>query len=193
MHPGPPSEKSDRVNSAQQLCLACGLCCDGTLFNHVRLGPEDDAKRLKAQGLPVTVSRTKPPVTRFPQPCGALCVDRTCRVYADRPRQCRSFECGVYKDALAGRISFPAALRSVRKARRQADHLRQLLHQLGETDEQSALTDRFQRAQRRVESGKADPADGDTYAELSLAMHHFSLLAHRKFYTRADTPPPEQA
>ena len=34
------------MNPAEQLCLACGLCCDGTLFDHVRLGPSDDAKKL---------------------------------------------------------------------------------------------------------------------------------------------------
>ena len=50
-------------------------------------------------GLPVTVSRAAPSVVRFRQPCMALCADRTCRVYADRPLQCRTFECGVFKAA----------------------------------------------------------------------------------------------
>jgi Fe-S-cluster containining protein len=176
------------VNSGEDLCLACGLCCDSTLFDNVQLGPADDAKKVKALGLPVTVSRGRTPVIFFRQPCTALCADRTCQVYADRPVQCRTFECGVFKDARAGRITFAAALRLVKQARRKADNIRQLLRKLGDTNERRPLGDRFRRTQRRLESGIADEAAGETFAELGLAVHHLNLLAHEKFYTKADTP-----
>ena len=176
------------MKSGEQLCLACGLCCDGALFGHVRLGADDDAKKLKALGLPVSVSRAQPPVARFRQPCAALCMDRTCRVYADRPAQCRSFECGVFKDAHAGRITFPAALRLVKQARHLADQVRRLLRKLGDTEEHRSLSERFHRTQRRMESGIADEAAGHTFAELGLAVHAFQLLAHEKFYTKVDAP-----
>jgi uncharacterized protein len=174
------------VKSGEQLCLACGLCCDGTLFDNVRLGPGDDAKKLKALGLPVSVTSTKAPVAFFRQPCAALCADRTCRVYADRPGQCRAFECGVFKDAQAGRIKSAAALRLVKQARQRADNIRRLLRKLGDTDEHRPLGERFRRTQRRLESGVADEAEGHTFAELGLAVHAFNLLAHEKFYTKAD-------
>ena len=174
------------MKSVEQLCLACGLCCDGTLFDNVRLGPGDDAKQLKSLGLPVSVSRSRTPLTFFRQPCAALCADRTCRLYADRPGQCRTFECGVFKDAHAGRINFAAALRLVKQARRRADHVRQLLRQLGDTEEHRSLNERFRRTQRRLESGSVDAADADTFAELSVAVHTLKLLAHEKFYTKAD-------
>ena len=109
------------VKSGEQLCRACGLCCDGTLFDLVKLEPGDDAGKLKALGLPVSLSRGQTPVARFPQPCSALCEDRTCRVYAERPWQCRTFECQLFKDAKAGRIAFAAALPVVKQARRRAD------------------------------------------------------------------------
>jgi Fe-S-cluster containining protein len=176
------------VNSAEQLCLACGLCCDGTLFDNVQLGPGDDAKKMKALELPVAISRAATPITFFRQPCTALCADRTCRVYADRPVQCRSFECGVFKDVQAGRITFADALRVVKQARRRADNVRRFLRKLGDTEEHRSLGDRFRRTQRRLESGVADEAAGHTFAELGLAVHHLNLLAHEKFYTRADAP-----
>ena len=62
------------MDSGEQLCLACGLCCDGTLFDLVKLEASDDAAKLKTLGLPVKVSRGKTPVARFPQPCAALSV-----------------------------------------------------------------------------------------------------------------------
>lgn len=176
------------MNPGEKLCLACGLCCDGTLFGHVRLGPGDDARKLKALDLPVKVSRGRTPLTYFPQPCAALCADRTCRVYADRPAQCRTFECGVFKDAQAGRITFAVALRRVKQARGQADHIRGLLRQLGDTEEHRTLGDRFSRTQQRLESGNTDAAAGETFAELGLAMHQFSLLTRERFYTKADAP-----
>lgn len=70
-------------------------------------------------------------MTFFPQPCVALCADRKCRVYADRPGQCRAFECGVFKDAQSGRITGPVALRQVKQARKKADAIRRLLRKLG--------------------------------------------------------------
>ncbi len=174
------------MKPAEDLCLACGLCCDGTLFDNVRLGSGDDARHLKTLGLPVSVSRAKKPITFFRQPCSALCADRSCQVYADRPGQCRAFECGVFKNAQAGRIGFQAALRQVRQARRQADAIRRLLRKLGDTDEHRSLNERFRRTQRRLESDGADAGMADTFAKLGLAMHAFHLLAHAKFHVRAD-------
>ncbi len=176
------------MTSGEQLCLACGLCCDGALFDHVQLGRGDDAKALKALGLPVLVARTKTPVARFRQPCSALCADRMCRLYRDRPSQCRDFECGVFKDAQAGRIEFPVALRWVKQMRRRVEKVRRLLRALGDTDEHRSLRERFRRTQRRLESGAADPAAGEAFAKLGMAVHALNLLAHEKFYTRADGP-----
>ncbi len=178
--------ESGAVKLGEQLCGACGLCCDGTLFDLVKLEPGDDAAKLKALGLPVTVSRGKSPVARFPQPCAALCADRTCRVYADRPWQCRVFECGVLKDAKAGRTNLADALRLVKRARRRADKVRRLLRELGDTEERRALGERFHRTSERLESGNADAAAKAKFADLSLAMHQLKLQVQERFYTQTE-------
>jgi uncharacterized protein len=176
------------VESGENLCRACGLCCDGTLFDLVKLEPGDDARKLKALGLPVSMSRGKTPVARFPQPCSALCEDRSCRLYANRPWQCRTFECQLFKDAKAGRTTFAAALPVVKQARRRADHVRRLLRELGDTDEHRALGERFHRTSERLEAGGADEAAMAKFADLSLAVHKLKLLSHKKFYTQNDAP-----
>ena len=177
------------MKSGEQLCRACGLCCDGTLFDLVKLERGDDAEKLKRLGLPVSISRGKTPVARFPQPCSALCEDRSCRLYADRPWQCRTFECQVFKDAKAGRITFAAALPLVKRARRRADSVRRLLRELGDTDEHRALGERFHRTAERMESGNADEAAKTKFADLSLAMHRLKLLLHNRFYTQNEARP----
>lgn len=161
------------------------MCCDGSLFDNVRLGPDENAQQLKALGLPVFVSRSKEPVALFRQPCAALCDDRTCRLYADRPLQCRAFECGVFKEVQAARINFAAALRLIRRARKKADNVRRLLLELGDRDESRSLGERFRRVKRRMESGNVDAAVAITFAELSMAVHTLNLLAHERFYTRS--------
>lgn len=170
------------VERAEDLCLSCGLCCDGTLFDFVKLEPADDAPKLKRLGLPVTVSRGKAPVARFAQPCVALCQDRTCRVYADRPAQCRAYECGVLKEVKAGRLSFAAALRQVKLARRRAEKVRQLLRDLGDADEHRGVGERFHRTSERLEAGGVDEATKAKYADLSLAVHHLKLQVGEKFF-----------
>ena len=176
------------MKSGEQLCLACGLCCDGSLFDLVKLEAGDDAGKLRALGLPVSLSRGKTPVARFPQPCSALCKDRSCRLYAERPWQCRTFECQLFKDAKAGRITFDAAGPVVKTARRQADKIRRLLRELGDTDEYRALGERFHRTSERMESGDADEAARAKFADLSLAVHRFKLLSQDRFYTQNDPP-----
>ena len=172
------------MNLGEQLCGACGLCCDGTLFDLVKLEGSDNALDLKALGLPVTASRGKTPVSRFPQPCAALCKDRTCRLYENRPWQCRVFECGVFKDAKAGRMPFPAALKMVTQARKRADKARRLLRELGDTDEHRALGERFHRMAERLEAGHGDADAHAKFADLSLVVHHLKLQALDKFYTK---------
>jgi uncharacterized protein len=174
------------VEPGEQLCLACGLCCDGTLFDLVKLEASDDARKMKTLGLPVTISRGKVPIARFPQPCAALCADCTCRLYADRPWQCRVFECGVFKDAKAGRITWAAALKQVKQARRRAEKARRLLRELGDTDEHRALGERFHRTSERLESGNADAAAKAKFADLSLVVHRLKLQTLEKFYTQTE-------
>jgi uncharacterized protein len=174
------------MTPSEQLCLACGMCCDGTLFDGVQLEPADDAERLRALGLPVVVYRGHAPIARFPQPCAALGPDCACRLYVDRPHQCRVFECGVFKKAKAGEIDFATALRLVKKTRRKADKVRQLLRKLGDNDEVCSLGERFHRMQCRMEATAPGPDALATFADLSLEVHRLKLLAQERFYTRPD-------
>lgn len=176
------------THPGQHLCLSCGLCCDGTLFRHVRLGSGDDAAALRAGGVPVRASRTTPPVLRVLQPCAALCADRSCRIYAERPAQCRAFACAVLLDLEGGRISRVAARRLVRQGRQRAERVRELLRALGNRDEHLSLDERFQRTRRDLEAGSAAPAAGELFAELGLAMHRLNLLAESRFHTRPKPP-----
>ena len=169
---------------AQQLCLACGLCCNGVLFKDVELQPGDDAVRLKSLGFPLRnrQSAISNRQSKFPQPCAALCGDNRCRIYAERPARCRQFECALFKSVAAGETPVAAALRTIRLARQRAERVRTLLRALGDTDEQVALSLRFKRLRRRIESAPPDDATAESYADLTLAVQDLNHLLAQAFY-----------
>lgn len=88
----------------QDLCLSCGMCCDGTLFWAVPIDPEDVAPvKVDAEGY-------------LRQPCA--CFNGRCTIYSKRPAACRGFECGVLKDVLAGRRDMASAQAQIEDMKR---------------------------------------------------------------------------
>ena len=143
------------------MCRHCALCCSGVLFRDVELRPGDDPTKLKALGLPLSPKRAAPSGRRpqkFPQPCAAL-AGCDCHIYAGRPVRCREFECALLKSVSAGETKTSVALQVIRAARDRAEKIRQLLRQLGDADEHVALSLRFRRMKRRMES---TPLDDDS-------------------------------
>ena len=170
-------------SSTGSLCTQCGLCCDGTLFGRVELLLADDADGLKAQGFRI-VAGSKP---RFAQPCPALSQDCTCRIYAQRPQQCRAFDCALLLRVQSGEIGVEAAERLIRRTRKQSARVRQLLEALGDRSTALPLSQRFSRLRRRLETEAEGDRKGseerwERFAELTLAVHELQRQLREDFY-----------
>jgi Fe-S-cluster containining protein len=168
--------------SEASLCLECGLCCNGVIFADVELQPIE-VHNLKSK-VQISATRAKngqPDVAKLPQPCAAFDGCR-CRIYAERPIYCRQFECLLLKNAQGGRIGRGEALRIIGTAKERAEKVRALLRELGDTDEQKALSLRFQRAAKRYEKAPLAHGKAETYADLTLAVHELNLLIRDAFY-----------
>jgi hypothetical protein len=85
------------------LCTACGLCCDGSLFEAVRV---DAVEIAPLEQLGLAIERGDEP--RFNQPCTKL-IDRCCSIYAARPRICRNFACALLKRLHKGDVTLDQA------------------------------------------------------------------------------------
>ncbi len=178
---------SAKHSVGEKLCLTCGLCCNGVIFADVQLKRGDDDERFKALGLPLAKFRGRQTEHgqsthwKFPQPCAAFdgC---HCRIYADRPKHCRAFDCALLKSVNAGEVKVPAALRSIEKARERAEKVRQLLRKLGDKDESVALSLRFRGVAKRVQQTKVKPHTAELFSELTLANHDLNLVLSEKFY-----------
>ncbi|HEY5914527.1 MAG TPA: YkgJ family cysteine cluster protein [Verrucomicrobiae bacterium] len=177
------------------LCLACGLCCDGVIFDDVQLRPGDDAMQLQRQGLRLNIAPAEKlksgrgasaRVTatgrgKFCQPCVAFDGSR-CRIYGSRPVHCRDFECLLLKKFRRGRINPTAALREIRLAKEQAEKVRALLRRLGDTNEEMPLATRFRRTRERLEASTTDATLAEIYADLTIAVHDLNLVLSESLY-----------
>src|SRR5688500_4982323 len=114
------------AEAASNLCVQCGLCCDGSLFSEVELASDMEAADLEPHGLNVDDGDEDEPAV-LNQPCGALCGSR-CSIYAQRPECCRTFECKLLKDFKRGLVSRDAAAARIENLRGQLRAIGKLLH-----------------------------------------------------------------
>jgi Fe-S-cluster containining protein len=180
------SSTMDRLmnfGDSNELCLECGLCCNGVIFADGQLQPEDDAQRLRTLGLRLAKTNPKSKIQnpKFHQPCAAFDGCR-CNIYADRPKYCRAFECLLLRDVKAGDLEADAARRIIRDARRRVDKVKKLLRELGDADEHIALSIRFRKMKRRLETSELDDERADRFGELTLAVHDLNVLLSGRFY-----------
>lgn len=93
----------------RDLCLACGLCCNGAIFDHAPLG--DGERHYITRGI-----LAPHPSGGFAFPCTQL--DGTaCKTYDDRPSVCHRYRCEVLNRAERGEITAETAHRQVERAR----------------------------------------------------------------------------
>src|SRR5471032_280495 len=160
--------------SVSQLCPNCGLCCNGVLFADVELRAGDDAGRLAELGLSLAKKGGK---LAFAQPCA--CFDgKLCTIYADRPKRCRTFECGLLKRVQDSELDADAALKTIAYTKHKAEKVRVLLRQLGQKDERLAMTKRYAQAMSEPIDLSDLESHTDRRGELMLAVDDLMQLFH---------------
>jgi hypothetical protein len=160
-----------------QLCPQCGLCCNGVLFGDVELQRGDNAKLLGKLGVEFFRKGRK---TAFAQPCSCL-VNGLCRIYADRPQRCATFDCGLLKRVQAGKSTPVAALKKIAEARRRADEVLRLVRLLGNTDETRPLNQRYSAVIAEPIDMSADETDIERRGELMMAVSKLVETLERDF------------
>jgi Fe-S-cluster containining protein len=168
----------------QELCLACGLCCNGAIFADVRLLVEDNVKDLADLGLNLK-SRGSARRPLLVQPCAAHDGCR-CNIYEKRPGYCRQFDCALLKSYWQGHVRKDKALRIIRSARKQITTVKQLLRDLGDTDESLSIRTRFRQTAKRLERNPNE-SDSNVFSRLTIAFHEFNRFIAENFYPGSQT------
>jgi len=166
-------------DAISKLCPKCGLCCNGVLFSDVELERGDEPQRLAELGL---AFHRKGKKNCLPQPCA--CLDGTlCRIYANRPERCRTFECRLLQRVQAGSISSHAALKAIRQAHQCADAVRLLVRKLGQHDEHLPLSKRYHQIMAEPIDLAGDEEMADLRGQLMLAVHELVQTLEKDFLT----------
>ncbi|MER2996655.1 YkgJ family cysteine cluster protein [Pontibacter populi] len=100
------------MSDSTNLCLACGLCCNGTLIGFVQLDSEElpvlrellDLENTNGEGF-------------FLQPCKKFCDG--CTIYSKRPKQCAKYECELLKSVEQKEIDFDTAIETIQVVKQQ--------------------------------------------------------------------------
>lgn len=101
------------------LCVACGLCCDGSLFRFLPV-EASEVEHYRALSLPVVTQSGR---LAMRLPCSRL-EKRCCTIYEQRPSGCRTFVCHLGRRLELGEVGFEEALRIVHEAQRRIAVLR---------------------------------------------------------------------
>jgi Fe-S-cluster containining protein len=109
------------AEECSDLCVSCGLCCQGALHDLVPL-EEDELERALRLHLPVVESPLR---LAFRLPCPRL-EDRRCTVYQERPRTCASYACGVLRAYSDGEIDGGTARERIERMRAQTAEVARL-------------------------------------------------------------------
>ncbi|MCY1722993.1 YkgJ family cysteine cluster protein [Prolixibacteraceae bacterium Z1-6] len=86
------------------ICLSCGVCCDGSLIGFVQLDNDELPALRKLMDIEEVDN-----IGLFLHPCTKLGCDG-CTIYSQRPRQCGKFKCGILKSIEKKELDFDSAI-----------------------------------------------------------------------------------
>lgn len=167
--------------TASRVCTACGLCCDGTMFQIVKMQPGDSPAELARLGMRI---RGKDGEFHMEQPCPALKELRCC-IYDKRPTRCRLFHCQQLRLLEAGNTTEADAMALIMQTRAQAAQVRELIEKCGLREDGQPLIERFERLMSTPVDENLEPELAAIREDLDKAMRRLRLVINREF-----RPPP---
>ncbi len=163
--------------AATRLCAACGMCCDGTMFQIVRMQPGEVPAELGRLGLKI---RCRDGEYYMEQPCSAL-REKRCTVYEQRPVRCRLFNCQQLGRVERGETTEPEAMAMIIETRALVEKVRGLIEQCGLREDGQALVERYERVASTPVNQALEPELVVVREELDEVMRKLKLRLNREF------------
>jgi len=167
----------DATTVAAHLCAACGMCCDGTMFQIVRMQPGEVPAELAKLGLKI---RCRDGEFFMEQPCSAL-REKRCTVYEQRPVRCRLFNCQQLGRVERGETTETEAMAMIVETRALVERVRGLIEQCGLREDGQALVERYERVASTPLNQELEPELVAVRAELEETMRKLKLQLNREF------------
>lgn len=110
----------DPKQTEANLCISCGLCCDGTFFLGKYHTETDTTRNTSSEA---TESDEATVSDEPPQPCAHLSGNKGCTIYGIRPHTCAEYRCHLLHRLSMSSVSFTEALKIVDLTKRQRDEV----------------------------------------------------------------------
>jgi uncharacterized protein len=150
------------------ICVTCGMCCDGTLFAKAVLSKDDTAPDeqniQKAKNLQMTILEENGKYF-FRLPCHLF--DKKCTVYdKERPKVCGVFFCTPLKRYQADTLSLDAAAKIISNTRHINNELKKTIAQYPEFADKSIA---------QITDALSEPGQSENhrYMKLVFQLHTF--------------------
>ena len=161
-------------NLVSKLCLDCGLCCSGALFDNGIL-EDDEIDFARDQGFQIIEVELKgEPRHGFAQTCPMLC-GTSCSIYdQQRPSVCSAYFCELAKNLDRGEVDLATAQGHVSNAHTLFEQLRPLLHE----------NENYAQARKRWIANETPNSVTPDKARFDLLMMATKMLYDRHFRKR---------
>lgn len=168
------------VSSAEKknICVECGLCCDGSIYPNVFIHDDDDASFMQEFGfIPVKVNGE----LSSPLPCKWQ-KENLCTLYHDprRLKTCKDYKCKLLEQYLADEISYDFTMDEIKELLKIRNSIRRFSEQLSSPENAGAiLLSSF--IDEVTLGGKFDDvAFKEIYAEYIQNCFEFVAMVHKK-------------
>ncbi len=164
--------------SAQALCQTCGLCCDGTLFGDVKLGPQDAREALYELNASF---EAEPQHDILLQPCAAY-NHGVCQVYPHRPRTCENFQCKLLHKYVNTTLSWDEASTIIQTTKTQKTRVENKLYKLLGTSKRTNLYNLYEQFHVLYKDQYKTATFRKKYGHLMLLYQGLMLKLRSSFY-----------
>jgi Fe-S-cluster containining protein len=163
------------MNKETNICLECGLCCDGTLIGFVELNKEEQPAIREIMQIEEVGGNGF-----FLHPCCKLGVDG-CEIYAKRPHQCAIFKCGLLKSVENLKLNLESAVKIINEVRQKKLIIEEQIDTLDFNLQSHSFYFRVIELKKLIEKNEAEVSESLKHAELLSDLRELNALIISKF------------
>jgi Fe-S-cluster containining protein len=163
------------MNKETNICLECGLCCDGTLIGFVELNKEEQPAIREIMQIEEVGGHGF-----FLHPCCKLGVDG-CEIYAKRPHQCANFKCGLLKSVENLKLNFESAVKIINEVRQKKLAIEEQIDILSFNLQSQSFYFKIIELKKLFEKNDSEFSESLKHAELLSTLRELNALIISKF------------
>jgi uncharacterized protein len=167
------------MNDSLNICLPCGLCCDGTLIGFVQLD-RAELPVLK-ESINIEYANGK---GFFLQPCDNYCDG--CTIYSKRPKQCANFNCELLESLEQKEFDFDLAVEIINEVKQKKIAIEKKLAALQFKLQSQSFYFKMVELKKLLQRSKSESSLTQNHIELISDLEQLDRLLSKRFGVTLD-------